>query len=144
MLDKKERKNRIIGRDFIVINGTPHYPVTFRSLPHLMQFAELDDSIEHPLGIVYKTKIAHSDNRVRIVVLNAPKLEYEPHGAFIFDRVKWGSIKNPFTPEYHEPERRMIRGVSGFFVKRIESVNNFRSKAISVMPNILHSLFKIK
>jgi len=96
-------------RESILVNNTKHYPVTFPSIIHLLDFAEVDNSIHHPLGTVYRTKIASHDNKVRIVVLNNNKGGCGGLEAFMFDKVHWGSVKNPFTPEYHEAERVAIR-----------------------------------
>ncbi len=111
ILENDSEVKEDIPKMFLCVNETKHYPVSFPSYIHLLDFAEMDDNIKHPLGIVYKTKIANQDNRIRIVVLHSNRGEYGQLEAFIFDRVRWGSVKNPFTPEYHEPERKAIRGV---------------------------------
>ena len=94
-----------------MVNNTKHYPVTFPSIAHLLDFAEADKSIYHPLGIVYKTKIASHDNRVRIVALNDSRGGRERLEAFIFNNTQWADARNPFAPEYHEAEQVAMRMV---------------------------------
>lgn len=93
---------KIAGRGFLIVNETPHYPITIKSYSHLLEFAEIDSDITHPLGDVYRTKIAHPDNSVRMVVVkNDRKYDYLGLGAFIFDRNDWFRYRNPFSPDYN-------------------------------------------
>src|SRR3990167_2225271 len=94
---KKHNKN------FVIINETKHYPITFISYRQLIEYADVDDDIKHPLGTVYRAKIAHPDNMVRTVVLKNNSLPYNTGlEAFIFDKTQWLRYRNPFSPDYDE------------------------------------------
>jgi hypothetical protein len=122
-------------KKYIIVNETPHYPITFASYSHLLEFADRDADIQHPMGGVYKAKIAHQDNMVRIVVLRNNSLPYDiGMGAFIFDKSKWLKYRNPFSPAYDETKTIINDRVTNVKQKLYKAV--YRPAVIGIMKNV--------
>jgi hypothetical protein len=119
-------------RGYLIVNETPHYLITIQSYSHLLEFAEADNDIEHPLGGVYRTKVAHPDNMVRIVVLRKEN-NYIGLLAYVFDKAIWLGYRNPFSPDYNAT-RTLFDDNMGILKSRMAKV--YRPVIASVIKGV--------
>lgn len=84
------------NKRFLLINETPHYPISLPSKDHLSSIAKKDIGTIHPFGDVYLSRGTHEDNNVRMVFITAK----QPNGhisGFIFNKKDWLAENNPFS-----------------------------------------------